>query len=547
LISEARTEEKKATSHLLPLRLQPRSTMSWRELTVCVGLLTAIAAAVYWPHVAHGGLYWDDWSHASDYRDHGWWWLASHLWRDVIPGRPALAALLPVPAALFGTNAAAQTAMAVTLGLATSVCFYVFLRALSVEPVNAAAIAGLSLLFPWSEAARLWPTASLNNLAVCAYLLGSVVALHALRLNGRHAAPAHAAATLLYLSSLLVYEVAGCAIALSLVLYRSRAPVRRAVARWLVDTVLVLATIGLSAVYTSRVRHVGSLAERLADVPSFMRQGLSILAMSFLPRGLDSVAARGTVLLAIGATIGSAAVIARRRDRKDLRRWLVVFATATVGVASAYVMFLGSGLYPSGAGVDTRLHSFAGLAFAALCYSLVMIAVELLPLRGRRQMVSLLAVTALAVGFAGRTRDDIANWDAATVAQRSFLSDLKRVLPRPSPRSTIFSFGYPAEAADGIPIFTHFWDMNGALRLTYDDPSLHGLPIYRPGEGVVCAHSFAYGTSAGTRVTGRYGRTIFVDVVSQRHTILRSQANCKADARLFFPGPLIAGARSAAR
>jgi hypothetical protein len=58
--------------------------------------------------------------------------------------------------------------MAIALGVATSVCFYAFLRALSIEPIHAAAIALLSLLFPWSEAARLWPTASINNLAVCA-------------------------------------------------------------------------------------------------------------------------------------------------------------------------------------------------------------------------------------------------------------------------------------------------------------------------------------------------------------------------------------------
>ena len=57
----------------------------------------------------------------------------------------------------------------------------------SIEPSGPLAISLLSLLFPWSEAARVWPTASINNLAVCAYLLGTVVALDGLRFEGRRA------------------------------------------------------------------------------------------------------------------------------------------------------------------------------------------------------------------------------------------------------------------------------------------------------------------------------------------------------------------------
>ena len=326
-------------------RLQSRSAMSWVELLPCAGLLAGVALLVYGQHVRHGGFYWDDWSHASDYRDEGWQF-AVNLWHDVLPGRPALAALLPVPYAVFGNDVGAHLAMAVGLGTATSFCFYIFLRALSIEPSGAFAISLLSLLFPWSEAARVWPTASINNLAVCAYLLGTVVALNGLRLEGRRAVLRHGMAALLYLLSLLIYEVAGCAIALSIVLYRTRTSLRRAATRWLFDVLLVVVVLSVSAVYTSRVRHVGSLAERITDVPQFSKQGVSIFASSFLPSAFDSMVPKGTVLVACALITGYASFLARDPSRETLRRWLGVLAVATLGLASAYVMFLGSGLYP---------------------------------------------------------------------------------------------------------------------------------------------------------------------------------------------------------
>jgi hypothetical protein len=514
--------------------------VSWVELVVSACLFAGVAVFVYEPHVEHGGFYLDDWSHASDYRDHGWLWISVHLWHHVLPGRPALAALLPLPDALFGTNAKGHLAMAIALGVATSVCFYAFLRALSIEPIHAAAIALLSLLFPWSEAARLWPTASINNLAVCAYLLGSVVALRGLRSHGGRAILTHGGALVLYLLSLLIYEVAACAIALSVILYRTRASLRDATTRGLADVLLVVSVLGVSAVFTSRVRHVGSPTERIADVPAFSRQGLSILAASFLPQDVPSVAAKGLVLLLIAAVLGCALVLSREPRREYLRRWLRICAVAALGIGSAYLMFLGSTLYPSSPGLDTRFHVFGGLAFAASCYAILVISVEVLPLRTRGAFaIATAAGLVLALGFAHRLRDDIGRWDSGARAQRQFLSALKRTAPASPGGSTIFSFGYPGEAAPGIPIFTHFWDLNGAVRLTFDDPSLFGLPVYGR-DRVVCEKAFVYLTSAGLEHSASYGRAIFADVMDSREVTVRSQTACQSARRMFSPGPYVA-------
>jgi hypothetical protein len=154
-------------------------------------------------------------------------------------------------------------------------------------------------------------------------------------------------------------------------------------------------------------------------------------------------------------------------------------------------MFLGSTLYPSSPGLDTRFHVFGGLAFAAFCYAIVVISVEVLPLGTPGPFAIATAVgLVLALGFAHRLRDDIGRWDSGARAQRQFLSALKRTAPAPPSGSTIFSFGYPGEAAPGLPIFTHFWVLNGAVRLTFDDPrSL----VYRfTGETELCARRRSY-------------------------------------------------------
>jgi hypothetical protein len=518
--------------------------LSWIEIVLYSGVLAVAAAFVYRPHVANGGFYLDDWSHASDFRDHGWWWMTAHLWRDVLPGRPILAALLPVPYALLGNHPAAHLAMGVVLGVLTALCFYVFLRALSLESLHAGTIALLSLLFPWSEAARLWPTASINNLAVCAYLLGTVIALRGLRFEGRRAVLIHGLAVILYVLSVLIYEVAACAILLSVLLYRTRAPLRRAARRWLVDVVVVVSLLGVSAVYTSRVRHVGSLAERLADIPHFSRQGLSIFASAFLPRALDAAPAKVVALLVVAGLIGRAAVVALDPRRRELRRWLSIFALATAGLVSAYVMFLGSTIYPLDGGLDTRLNIFAGLAFVTLSYAVLVITAELLRLeRGVLFAAIALASVLLALNFGDRLRADIRRWDRATVLQRDFLSALKQTAQRPSAGSTIYTFGYPAEVPPGIPIFTHYWDMNGAVRLTFNDPSLDGRPIYVPG-GVVCTRAFVYPTRFGLKYASNYGKTLFVDLRAHKALVVRSQSRCDEAKKMFRPGALNASSKT---
>jgi hypothetical protein len=507
------------------------------------------------PHVQHGSFYSDDWANAAAYHFEGWWRTGVYEWRHTVPGRPLLAFLHPVPYVLLGLNPGHHLAGAVVLAALTSLSFFAFLRVLGIEFPHAFAMATLALVFPWAGAARLWPTGAFNNLAVMAYFLGSIAALRGLSLwdNRRRSAVAlHVVASLLYLASVLTYEVAASAIVLSGLLYRTHVSWRALRARWLTDAALVLVPLMISVRLTSRVRHVGSLNDRVEDIPHFVGQGLSLFALIFVPRDLSrswasswdptSAAAGKLALLgAVAAVIAAAAVRSRRREQHELRRWLYRFGGGAFAVIAAYFMFLGSGLLPLfWPGIDDRINTFAAFGFVVAAYSVLALAALLIG-GDRRPAVAAVVLAAGTVlvgfGFTQRVRDDVNSYDAAAAGQRYLLEKLRVALPRPPPGTTIFTFGYPAQSARGVPIFETSWELRGAVNLQWSDRSLRAAPIYR--EGVSCDRNGINAPALGGKPAVAYGRAVFIDVPTARSRNIESRGDCLVAREVFRPGPYL--------
>jgi hypothetical protein len=522
------------------------------EIVVAAAALVGLAALLLAAHVRHGGFYYDDWGNAAAYHFEGWWRAGVFKWRHGIPGRPILAFLLPLPYALFGLDPSYHLAAAGVLAALTSLSFFAFLRTLGIEFPHALAMAALSLIFPWADAAHLWATGAINNVAVMAYFLGSILALRALTLwhdRRRDAIMLHLLAAALYLVSVLTYEVAAAAIVLSGLLYRTRVSWRALRVRWLVDAVLVLATLGISLRVMSRVRHVGSLHDRLMDVPHFVGQGLSLFASIFVPEGISSswaaswnvsssAAGKLVVLAAASAVVAAAVALRGRRRDQDLQRWLYLGAGGAIAVAAAYFMFLGSGLLPLFfPGLEDRINTFAAFGFVVAAYSVLVLAARLIGGRRRRAQAVILIAGLLFIGFGfiERVRQDVSHYDSAASEQRYFLKRLHSALPRPPRGSTIFTFGYPSETAPGVPIFKYPFD--GAADLLWNDRSLSAVPVY--GKSVSCGPSQVRALAFGADFAAAYGRVVFVDVPSGRVRRIRTPDAC-AEARTHFrPGPVL--------
>ena len=514
-------------------------SISLTELAVMTALLAALAAVTYGRHVVGGGFYSDDWANAALYRfgESPRFFHAVDQFADYLGSRPVLAVLLAVPHPLLGDHLWAHHALALVLGVVSCLCCYLFLRAIPMARIHAGIIACLALVFPWADATRPWPTASLNTVALDFAFLGAFIALVGIRRDGRRSTVALAGSAALYALSVLTHEVVGIALLLVGALYLLNAPRSKALRWWAVHAAVVGAALVYTALTTEKA--VGGLGSRLEDLPKYARQSVVLLSYSFVPPGTTSTAPRAAGICVV-ATIVLVAVWRYRKTRdRELGFWLLMVGGSAVTIASAYAVTLSAFLEPLREGVYNRGNLFAAFGYAGLVYALAMTAACLVD--GRKQGVRAVAagvVALIAVGYVVRSRDDVADWDRAARLQMPALTATVRaatMLPR---GSTVFAFGHPGSLRDGIPIFYVDWDLDGALAMETNDRSLHAYPVYESAS-IVCDTSrvaITYIHSDSAAQAG-YRSTYFLDVPTRAVRRISSVDDCADALRIFRPGP----------
>jgi hypothetical protein len=506
-----------------------------RRISVAETLLVAlflagVATAVFAAHVRRGSFYSDDWANAAYYRladPPGYWSSVGHLQKE-LGGRPLSALLLPIPYAVFGLHAAPHLALAVALGVATSLCFYVLLRTLSLAPLHAGAVATLALLFPWADSVRLWPTASINTLSVCFFLIGLTVAIRALDSHGTAALARHGTAVALYVASVLTYEATGGAAMLAGALYLRARDRAGALRRWAADVFAVGGALVYSLTTTVAARHVGSLAERVHDLRTFGRESVLLFASALVPVGRTDALEKGLGVTAVAAALGIVAVRrVLRSDDRELRFWLWVVGAAIVAIGAAEFMFLGSLLHPLSPGKDNRANIFAALGYCLLTYAVVSGATHLVARRTAAVALATIVVAAIAIAYGFRANADASAWTHATRLQRDVVRAITATGVRLSHSDAVFTFGAPADVKAGVPVFDRSWDLAGALRLRTGDRALRAFPVFQ-GVVVRCVRR-------GVRVAGpgsygaefaRYGPAVFVDVPVRKATRPQTERQC---------------------
>jgi hypothetical protein len=519
--------------HPARARLRPGA-----EALVAAALLALLALAAYGYHIAHGGFYTDDWANAASYHfaDAPRYFTAVSEIHQVIGGRPLMALLLALPHALFGLDPAPHLALAALLGVATSLCLFVLLRTLELPAVHAWAIAALVLLFPWSDSLRLWSAASLNSVSVCLFLIGLTIALRGFEQPGRRGTAMHGAATLLYLLSVLTYEVAAVAALAAGILYLGRTPRRVALRAWLADVAAVMAGLLYSLTATVSSRHLGTLSERVGDVPGFTRDFLVLLASALQPFGTMGRAPQALVLLFAAAVVVAAVLQARRAEDPTLRRWLRWMVVGLVAVAAAYVMFLGSNLHPRDPGIDNRINLFAGVGFCLLIYAIAACAAHLVT-HAHSTAAALALGLVIAIGYGTRLASDEADWRDAADRQAVVLAGAEAELLSLPRESTLLAFGPPAQVAPGVPVFNRPWDLGGALELRSRGAVKAAYPIYE-GVDVSCARRVTIDGGGGYgRFEVSYRRLYMTDLAGGGRWVA-SRSACEAALRRLRPGPL---------
>jgi hypothetical protein len=480
--------QRRRTAHLPPVV----------DVVLCLAWLIALTTAAFAPHVLHGGLYSDDWSIASDvhFAKPEYFGAVREIYH-IVGGRPVLAAALPVSHVLFGDAAGPQIAFGLLLGIATCLSFFVLLRMLGLERLPATLIASLALVFPWSDSVRLWITGSAITIAISIYFVGVICALSGLSRCGRKSAALHGGAVLCYVVSVLTYQATGLAAALTGAIYLAHAPRERALRRWAIDFLAVVAALGWSANATRDVRHVATPTEMFSDIPAFVRQATVLFVDALLAfPGADAHRALEAAALVVVIVVVATAAVRMRRARDASGRWLFVAAASAVVLMVAYVMLLGSFLHPLDHGLDNRANVFAAFAYAPLVYACVMVVANVVAPRAAN-VVGLTCICLILVGYVLRVRSDEADWADAAALQRRVLAAIERELPTLPKNASVMAVSFPGETAPEVPVFEATWDLAGALQLRAEDRTIQAFPLFDDGT-ITCGARTLIATAPGS-------------------------------------------------
>lgn len=476
------------------------------ELASVAGLVVVLAVVAYGIRVREGGFSYDAWSYAVRYLIHAHGGTAGSTLAPLAGHRPINRLLATAFYTAFGLHSILYlVAGEVLLGI-MAISAYVFFRALGLRHIDATAIALLGWLFPFADSLHMIATWSIPSLGVTAYFLGSASALLALRSEGRRAASLHALAVLLYVCSVLTYEIAAGPILLSALLYRTAVPWAKALRRGLLDVAVIAPVLLVMLVVDTSSGSGNTQAYSLLSSGGSVHhaieiaaQAVGLLSLAMFPPG-GAVVTKTAVLISgvlAATTVAALALVTRRLTRFDSRareqavQWLRVACGGLIGAGAAYLIFVPGIAYyhPLGHGDVNRMNVLAAFGMAAFVYAIARIVgiVAAKSLDRSSSVASGIAVVlAVAVGglYVTADREDAQRWVTAMRRQRAIFAEAHRAIPLPPRHSTILLEGALSQnkVSPGVYAFSvDGGDLSAAIEVSYRDPSLLANPVVGPG------------------------------------------------------------------
>jgi hypothetical protein len=514
-------------------------------ITVVLGLWLLLVIR----QVADGGFYSDDWGIQRDWDEQGYFEAVSRQF-DTLGSKPLLAIALHTPYELFGPNPTWHHLLAVTLVLATAVTFFFVLRALRFPVRDAVPIALLALLFPWASGVRLWPTGSLNNLAVLLLFAGFLIAVRGLKVGGRRGFAIHLMAAACYAASILTYEVTTAVALFAWTSYVWLEGWRPAWPRALIDVSAVAAAAIYSAETT--VKPIESISSQVEHSFDILREGADLIAASILPLELPAEVPAALTIVVVGSAAAVLAAAALHRDPSaesgDSRpglRWAVVAAVALAALALCWSIYIPQAFYtPTFVGLEDRVNTLALYPAVVLVWAVLRAAGSLVGSRG--YALAIAGATAIALGYWINDSREERDWARGAELEESVLAAIDRASPVDG--SLVLTFGHPGEVAPGVPVFNTFYDLYPAARLrtgreieTY--PVFEGARLRCSPKGVAVEFlpTPLYDVISlrpwGTPKLHAYSQVVFVDVANDRSAVIRSPEQCATALHEFKPGP----------
>ncbi len=456
-----------------------------------IAILAILAVVICGPHVLNGGLMSDDWTLRAQAHFTGFGGLLHYLIsRDV--RRPVGGFYLATLYTLLGSHVKLMLALSAAMRFLLVAILYGLLRELRFSWLAAVAVAGLTLLFPASDATWLWIGASELSFAVACVLLGCLFNLRAMANGEPIRLPLRVLGLALIATGILSYELVIPIGLASGALYFTRAYPRRALSQWGIDVVVLAIIIIVFTLHAIPLvqgideHELTSLAQMGEHAHVIFSQSATLLTHSLLPYGTPRNA---TVLVMIAAILTLAFVVIymlRPGDeaRCALRRWLIVAAAGVLLVGLGYVFLVPSNIYyvPLQVGVGNRVNDIAAIGYALIVYSSAAL-VGILVFRGLRSSYLLigtltaLVTVVIGVGYVRHIDTDEEAWHQSNVLQHVILTTLRTHISPPPRGTSLVTLDALTETAPGITVFSVTWDLNSAVQLMWHDPTLKAYPM----------------------------------------------------------------------
>jgi hypothetical protein len=502
--------------------------------------LTVLAIFMCASRILHGSDIMDDWAVRAEAHFTGFGGvLKDELQQDA--RRPLAAIYFAALFSVIGSHIKLMLAVSAILRLAIATSLYALLRELRFGWLDSVAIAGLTLLFPNSDSTWLWPSASVYSLAVACVLLGCLVNVRAVRNGGRHEGRLRVSGIALISAGILTNELVVPLALASGALYLLLTAPRRALRSWGTDLLVLAIVIVTFTFHLIPVVHGGdnheisSFSQMRHHAHVIFSQASTLLTHSLLPFGTPR---NSTVLGMVGIIVALALVVTlslrpRASSRRALVKWIAVATIGLLVIGLGYVMLVPANIYyvPLQPGLGNRINAVSAIGVALVLYAGVVLAAQLVfrELPHAPRLISgfiVLAVILAGVGYARRVRADELAWKQSGEFESAILVDLRTHVPTPSPNTSLVTIDAPVETAPGVPVFDASWDLNGAVELLWNDPTLRAFPM-TPGMSLECATGQLRVNLPGSPAIWQAAYPVDVmDVAAKTVLVLRNHAAC---------------------
>ncbi len=475
------------------------------DMLLIAGLVLLSTALYAW----RLGFYSDDWAILSFLKaaDDQSLFGILRLAFDFIPYRPGQAANLGGLYWLFGVDPLGYHVVNALVLAGAGAAFCLVLREFGQSRLIALAIPLVFLCLPHFATNRFWYSAFAVPLCTLFYLLSVYADLRVVRPGGLRRATWKTVAVATMLASILTYEIWLPLFFLSpvLVWYRSRQqPVAELATQprvgltsrevlWLgVPTVLTILAVTVYKVLVTTRLKAATVTEHVTWFWALLRDaGVTAVAGDFgfqLPSTLMDIARYypdgrlASLAILCGAIVLVALVRADERSggvELQSRPMLVLIGLGSFLFLAGYGIFLGSfnaAVSSTGANNRTAMASSAGLAFVIVGLT-GWISSCLRPGRGRVLLFAGALAVTCAIGVL--IINTVATfWIAASERQQQVLATLREQVPELPPGTNLLLDGV-CPYVGPAPVFETWWDVTGALRMLYNDPSLAGDVVTR--------------------------------------------------------------------